>query len=226
MKSRFFTALLAGGTIGFIATPVSAQSDEQLWTNFNVTVKLSDRWRLSEEVTIRFSDNRKGLYELESNTLLGYRLNKVVTLWAGYTHNPQYAAGDFTVMEHRAREQVTFDGFAQLGEGKLNGRIPARAALARGRGGHRLARSALPQIFAADRRQDRAQPQQRTLLQSQHDAVPDEDGARPHAQPDPISTPLTKTLSGEVGYMNQHGFVKNGPDTSDNVAYFGLALSL
>ena len=96
--------------LGMLATPASAKSDEQLWTNFNVTAKLSDRWRLSEEVTIRFSDNRKGLYELELNTLLGYRLNKVVTLWAGYTHNPQYAAGDFTVMEHRAREQVTFDG--------------------------------------------------------------------------------------------------------------------
>ena len=26
-------------------------------------------------------------------------------------------------MEHRAREQVTFDGFAKLGKGKLNGRI-------------------------------------------------------------------------------------------------------
>ena len=26
--------------------------------------------------------------------------------------------------------------------------------------------------------------------------------------------------------MNQHGFVSGGPDTSDNVAYFGLALSL
>ena len=41
-----------------------------------------------------------------------------------------------------------------------------------------------------------------------------------------VSTPLTKALSGEIGYMNQHGFVKNGPDTSDNVAYFGLALNL
>ena len=41
-----------------------------------------------------------------------------------------------------------------------------------------------------------------------------------------VSTPLTKSLSGEVGYLNQHGFVKNGPDTSDNVAYFGLALNL
>ena len=41
-----------------------------------------------------------------------------------------------------------------------------------------------------------------------------------------ISTPLTKSLSGEAGYMNQHGFVSGGPDTSDNVAYFGLALAL
>jgi hypothetical protein len=26
--------------------------------------------------------------------------------------------------------------------------------------------------------------------------------------------------------MNQHGFVSGGPDTSDNIAYFGLALAL
>ena len=41
-----------------------------------------------------------------------------------------------------------------------------------------------------------------------------------------VSTPLTKGLTGEVGYMNQHGFVRGGPDTSDNVAYFAVALSL
>ena len=41
-----------------------------------------------------------------------------------------------------------------------------------------------------------------------------------------VSTPLTKNLSGELGYMNQHGFIKSGPDTSDNVAYIGLVLSL
>ena len=41
-----------------------------------------------------------------------------------------------------------------------------------------------------------------------------------------VSTPLTKTLTGELGYMNQHGFVRGGPDTSDNIAYFGLGLSL
>ena len=83
-----------------------AASDEQVWATGAATVKLSDHWRLSQEVTVRFSDNRNGLYEFESNTLLGYRVGKTVTLWAGYTHDPQYAAGDFMVMEHRAREQV------------------------------------------------------------------------------------------------------------------------
>jgi len=33
-------------------------------------------------------------------------------------------------------------------------------------------------------------------------------------------------VTGEAGYMNQHGFVRHGSDTSDNIAYFGLSASL
>src|SRR5256885_8847718 len=106
-----------------IPAAASATTDDQVWTNASATVKLGEHWRASEELTGRFSDNKNGLYEIESNTLLGYRLNKVVTFWAGYTRDPQYSAGDFTRMEHRAREQVTFDGFAKLGSGKLSGRL-------------------------------------------------------------------------------------------------------
>ena len=109
-------------TAGSLSAPALA-SDKQVWTSASLNVKISDHWRLQQEFTGRFSDNKEGLYEVESNTLLGYRLNKGVTVWAGYTHDPQYAAGDFTAMEHRAREQVTFDGFAKLGKGKLNGRV-------------------------------------------------------------------------------------------------------
>jgi len=107
----------------FVALPAHAATDDQLWTTASASVKLSDHWRLSQELTARFSDNRNGLYEIESNTLLGYRLNKTVTLWAGYTHDPQYSGGDFTVMEHRAREQVTFDNIARIGGGKLSARV-------------------------------------------------------------------------------------------------------
>ena len=41
-----------------------------------------------------------------------------------------------------------------------------------------------------------------------------------------VSTPLSKRLSGEAGYMNQYTFVQNGEDTSDNIAYFAVSLSL
>src|SRR5438270_7323826 len=117
MKRAFLWTAAIGGVV---ASTAAHASDSQVWSTVFATVKLAPKWRLSEELNVRFSDNRHGLYEIESNTLLGYRLSKVTTLWAGYTHDPQYAGGDFTIMEHRAREQVTFDGFAALGRGKLS----------------------------------------------------------------------------------------------------------
>jgi hypothetical protein len=78
MKRNVVTlAVLTGASL--LSTPALAASDEQVWANGSATVKLSDRWRLQEELTGRFSDKKDGLYEVESNTLLGYRLNKVVT---------------------------------------------------------------------------------------------------------------------------------------------------
>ena len=116
------TLLLFVITAALLPASASAKSDSQLWTGGTVNVKLNDHWRLSEEVVARFSDNRNGLYEVELNTLLGYRLSKVTTLWAGYTHDPQYADGDFRIME-QAPEQATFDNFAKIGPGKLTGRL-------------------------------------------------------------------------------------------------------
>lgn len=224
MKAAVFAFALAG--LLAVPAPASAKSDEQVWGNASISVKLADRWRLSQEFTTRFSDNRNGLYEIESNTLLGYRLNKMVTVWAGYTHDPQYSGGDFTVMEHRAREQVTFDGIAKLGKGKLSARVRLEQ---RWRGnadgtGWRLRpylKYSLP-IAGKTALNVSSEPffnlngtvfQKQTGLDRVRNLVT-------------VSTPLTKSLSGEVGYMNQHGFVRGGPDTSDNIAYFGLALSL
>ena len=41
-----------------------------------------------------------------------------------------------------------------------------------------------------------------------------------------INTPLSKKLTAEIGYLNQHGFVRGGPDTSDHVASVSLSLSM
>ena len=226
MKLKYFAPAMLATTMGLATPAIAATSDSQLWTNLNLNVKISDRWRLSEEGTVRFSDKRDGLYELEVNSLLGYRLNKMVTLWAGYTHNPQYASGDFTVMEHRAREQVTFDGFAKLGSGKFNGRVRFEQRWREHVDGtgwrvRPYLKYSVP-IAGKTALNLSSEPffnfnttpfQKRTGLDRVRNLVT-------------VSTPLTKVLSVEIGYMNQHGFVKNGPDTSDNVAYFGLALNL
>jgi hypothetical protein len=211
-----------------LVAPVGAQAnqDSQIWSTASATVKLAPKWRLSEEVVGRFSDNRHGLYEIESNTLVGYRLSKVTTVWAGYTHDPQYAGGVFTIMEHRAREQVTFDGFAKLGPGKLSGRLRLEQRWRDGiegtgwrlrpflkyslpvHGKTALNISSEPFIdFTTTRFQrTRGLDRVRNLVT--------------------ISTPLTRMLTGEAGYMNQHGFVPGGEDTSDNIAYFAVSLSL
>ena len=86
-----------------------ARSDFQQWATASVSIKASDKIRISNELVARFSDDRNGLYEIENSLLLGYKLNDKVTAWAGYVHNPNYNSGDFTVMERRAREQLTFD---------------------------------------------------------------------------------------------------------------------
>ena len=106
-----------------LPTTAHASEDEQLWTTTSATVKLSDNWRLQQEIVARFSNDRNGLYEIESNTLVGYKLDKQVTVWAGYTHDPQYNGGDFTVMEHRVREQVTVDNILKLGPVSVSARM-------------------------------------------------------------------------------------------------------
>ena len=220
------TTALLFAPLAAVPANAAAKSDSQLWTNANVTVKLSDHWRISQEGTVRFSDRRNGLYEVESNSLLGYRLNKIVTAWAGYTHNPQYAAGDFTVMEHRAREQVTFDGFALIGKSTLNGRIRLEQRWREHVDGtawrmRPYLKYSLP-IAGKTALNLSTEPfinlnttpfQGRTGLDRMRNLIS-------------VSTPLSKQLTGEVGYMNQHGFVRNAPDTSDNIAYFGVNLSL
>jgi hypothetical protein len=225
MMNRNMIALSLLAAVAGSSTRAFA-SDEQLWANGAVNVKLSDKWRLSQELTARWSDNRHGLYEIESNTLLGYRLNKRVTLWAGYTHNPQYAGGDFTVLEHRAREQVTFDGFARIGQGKLNGRVRFEQRWREGVDGtgwrlRPYLKYSLP-IVGKTALNLSTEPFF-NLNTTSFQKRPGLDRIRNMVT---VSSPLTSKVTGEFGYVNQHGFVADGPDTTDHAAYVGLALSL
>jgi hypothetical protein len=227
-RLRARSPLLALALLSTAAPAVAAGDDPQLWTGASATVKLSDHWRFSQDVTARFSDHRNGLYEIEMNSLLGYKVSKTTTVWAGYTHDPQYAEGDFRVMEHRAREQVTFDNIASLGRGRLSARIRTEQRWRDGvdgtgwrvrpyvkytlplkKGGKTALVLSTEPFFNLN-----STPFQRTT------------GFDRIRNLVALSTPLSSKITAEVGYLNQYTRVRNGPDTDDHVASVSLNLAL
>ena len=217
-------ALLPAG----VAQPALAATDSQVWTTQVVNVKLGDKWRLQEELVERFSDARNGLYEIEANTLLGYRLSQAVTVWGGYTHDPQYSGGSFTVMEHRIREQVVFDNVVKLGSGKLSFRLRGEERWRTNIAGtgwrvRPYVKYALPLAKGSKTALVLSAEPWFNLNTTPFQKQSGLDRIRSLIA---ISTPISKKLTAEIGYLNQHGFVRGGPDTSDHVASFSLSLSL
>ena len=210
------------------STSARASSDSQIWTTEAVNLKLGGNWRAQEELVERFSDNRNGLYEIESNTLLGYKLSKSTTLWAGYTHDPQYSGGNFTVMEHRIREQVTFDNVVELGAGKLSFRLRGEERWRHNVDGtgwrvRPYVKYTLPLAHGSKTNLVLSAEPFINLNTTPFQKQPGLDRIRSLIA---INTPISKRLTAEIGYLNQHGFVRGGPDTNDHVASFSLSLSL
>jgi hypothetical protein len=208
------------------AHALAAVEDGQLWTTTSATVKLSHRWRFSQEFVGRFSDNRNGLYEIESNSLIGYRIGKAVTLWAGYTHDPQYSRGHFTVMEQRAREQVTFDNVATIGRGKLSARMRLEQRWRDGSDGTGWRARPYIKYSVPLHGKTSLNLSNETFVNLNTTTFQRKTGIDRMRNLVSLSTPLSKKLNGEAGYMNQYGFVRGGRDTMDHIAYFALSLSL
>lgn len=207
--------------------PAWASEDEQLWTTASATVKLDDHWRLSQEIVARFSDDRRGLYEIESNTLIGYKLSKAVTVWAGYTHDPQYAGGDFTVMEHRGRQQVTFDNIAKIGRASISARMRVEERWREGVDGTAWRLRPYVKLVMPFREGGK------TALVLSHESFFDLNktnfqrvqGEERMRNLIAITTPLAKNVNAEIGYLHQHGFRPAADDSNDNVASFSLSFS-
>lgn len=212
-----------------IALPATAHAseDEQLWTTTSATVKLSDHWRFQQEIVARFSNDRDGLYEIESNTLVGYKLNKQVTVWAGYTHDPQYDGGDFTVMEHRVREQVTVDNILKLGPVSVSARMRMEQRWREGIDG--TAWRLRPYVKLTMPFKEGG----KTALILSHESFIDLNktnfqrvqGEERMRNLIAITTPLAKNVNAEIGYLHQHGFRPDADDSNDNVASLSLSFS-
>jgi hypothetical protein len=222
------TAVLLASAIAAFVHPgsASARGDEQLWTAASATVKLSEPWRVSQELVARFSNDRNGLYEIEGTTMLGYRPVKDVTVAVGYVHNPQFADGDHTLTERRAREQVTVDNIAQIGGGRLSARLrfEQRWRKAVDETGHRVrpfVRFSLPL-----RGKTTLTLSNETFVNLNETPFQRQGGLDRMRNMIAVSTPLSAKANIEAGYLNQHAFVRGGEDNSDHVASVSLSLNL
>jgi hypothetical protein len=225
LKRKISQGALSLALLTSSTAAIAAKEDSQIWTQASASVKLSDAWRLSGEVVGRFSDNRNGLYEIEATALVGYRVAKNVTVWGGYVHDPLYSGGDFTVMEHRAREQVTLDNVGKIGSGKLNARIRMEQRWRDGIDGTGWRLRPYAKLSFPVHGKTALNLSNETFVNLNKNSLQRQTGVDRMRNLVSISTPLGKKLTGEAGYLNQYGFVRNGTDTMDHVAYFAVSAS-
>lgn len=211
-----------------LGTPAVAHADDfQQWVQAGAKVDLTDRLILSDEIVARFSDDRGGLYEVENSLLLGYKIGKKAALWTGYVHNPNYNAGNFTVMEHRIRSQITVDDFARIGTASLSGRLRLEQRWRDGITG--TGWRTRPYLKLSLPLGDKSAPTlnitEEAFINLNNTAFQGKDGLERLRTAASISFPVAKAIKIEGGYLNQHRFVSNGPDTDDHVITASLGFS-
>lgn len=225
MNRTLFISALAFAAL--TSSEAQAKSDFQQWTTLSATFKLTDRFRLSNELVVRFSDNRNGLYEVENSLLLGYKINDHVTAWAGYVHDPNYAAGDFTVMERRAREQVTFDNIAKIGKASVSARIRLEQRWRDHVDGTawRMRPYAKVGIPLGGKKAPTLTLSEELFVNLNNTSYQTTDGLERARTAAALSLPVTTQIKLEAGYLNQHRFVRGAPDLDDNVLTGGIGFS-
>jgi len=221
---RNLTKTIAFATLCVAASPAQAGQDTQYWQTATLNVALPDGFKLQNETVFRSGD-AKGFYELENNIMLGKKLNKTITVWLGYTFDPQYSHGSFTRREHRARQQVSFDNFAKLGKVKLSGRLRLEERWREGQAGTgwRLR----PQVKASAPLIGKVTVSAavETFVNLNNTAFQTSDGLDRVRSSLSIGVPLNKHFNVDVGYLNQHTFAAHGTDNGDHVLTAGISAS-
>ena len=221
-----FLSLIAAVAVGVIPEAALARDDGQIWLSGGGTVKLDDNWKLSEDIIARFSDNRNGLYEVEASTLLNFKAAENVAVAAGYVHNPQYSDGDFSVLERRAREQVTLENLAKIGTGKMSVRLRMEQRWRENADGTGWRMRPYLKYSLPLRGKTSLTLSSEVFLNLNTTAFQRQDGLDRMRNLIEINTPLLKNVTVEAGYLNQHGFVRDGEDVTDHIASLSISASV
>ncbi len=227
MERTYFLPLAAVALAVAAPAPAFAQDDTQVWTSATVNVKLTDKLKFSNELVARFSDTRNGLYELENSALLGYQINKNVSAWAGYVHDPNYSEGDLTAMERRAREQLVFDNVAAVGKAKFGARLRMEQRWRDGIDGTgwRMRPYVKMAVPLGGPKALTFNLSHESFINLNNTSFQTTDGFDRMRNAATLSLPLNDKFKVEAGYLNQYRFVRRAPDTMDHVLTAAIGLS-
>lgn len=199
------------------------QTDEQLWLQTNGSVRIGAREKVTMEAIARFSDRVQGLSHTEIGGLFTHTLRGGVELSFGYRHVEDWDRNGRLPNEERLRQMILvplgsgFSGRLRF-EQRFNSsgsevgfRLRPRLGFDTPLGTHGL------HVFAT----------QEHFLNLNTTAWGARGGYERMRNAVGISIPLSSALRGEVGYLNQYRFGRDGRrDQMDHVATFTLSFNV
>jgi hypothetical protein len=207
----------------FVATPAAAQqTDEQLWLQANASVIIGSREKITLESIGRFSDRVGGFSHAELGALFTHTTRGGIELSIGYRHVEDWDRNGDLPNEERLRQMV----LVPLGSGftgrlrfeqrfnssgsEIGFRLRPRLGFDTAVGSHGL------HVFATSEH----------FMNLNSTAWGARGGYERMRNAVGISIPLARNLRGEIGYLNQYRFGRDGRrDQMDHVATFTLNLN-
>ena len=207
-----------------LATPATAQqTDEQLWFQVNAGVTIGARERVTLEGIGRFSDSAEGFSHAEAGLLFTHTTPGGVELSAGYRHVEDWNQGNRLPNEERLRQMI----LVPLGAG-FSGRLRFEQRFSSG--GGEVAFRLRPRLgFETPLNQHGLKlfATQEHFYNFNATAWGARRGFERMRNALGLSIPLGDGVRGEVGYLNQYRYGRNGArDRMDHAATFTLSFNL
>jgi len=207
-----------------LATPATAQqTDEQLWFQVNGSVTIGAREKVTLESIGRFSDRAEGFSHAELGALFTHTTRGGIELSIGYRHVEDWDRNGRLPNEERIRQMI----LVPLGSG-FSGRLrfEQRFNSSGGEIGFRL-RPRLGFDTPINSRGLRLFATQEHFLNLNTTAWGQNGGYERMRNAVGVSIPLGRRLRGEVGYLNQYRFGRDGRrDQMDHAATFTLQFNI
>ena len=224
MKLHLSSAASAAFACFLAAAPAQAQEeDAQLWTSATARLDVGDDTSLSTQIVARFSDAANGLNEMQLQADLEKGVREGLRIGAGYSYVTRHDQREVTSREHRIRQQVSVG----LGE-VLGGRVEGRLRLEqRWRDdGDDLMLRLRPRLMwtlpIGPNDLDLRLWSESFIQLNDTDWGGEARYARVRNQVS-LRRSLGRSVTGEVGYLNQYNLSETGPDQLAHALTFAMS---